>query len=169
MKKASAKASAGKPNPKPKKAGSTAIPAATLEFLPGWAQNLEGDLRQGGTLTVHYDPDRLMGCRGVHNGLPSWELHGFVKFQPGGQLTSGNLVQHVDDATGRVIVPPRPVPLSLDVPTDAASVELWFKNSDVWGCEAWDSKMGENYRFDVQPAATKNAKPAPRKSTKTKK
>lgn len=44
--------------------------------------------------------------------------------------------------------------LTVDVP-DATRVELWFKNTDyTYGeCVAWDSRYGQNYRFDVMLAA----------------
>jgi Family of unknown function (DUF6209) len=41
--------------------------------------------------------------------------------------------------------------LTVEVPTDATKVELWFKNTDNTGCVAWDSRYGQNYWFDVTP------------------
>jgi Family of unknown function (DUF6209) len=39
--------------------------------------------------------------------------------------------------------------LLVDVPRTARAVELWFENTAVPGCQAWDSNFGANYRFDV--------------------
>jgi hypothetical protein len=43
-------------------------------------------------------------------------------------------------------------PLVVEVPAGATQVELWFNNTDNTGCVAWDSRYGQNYRFDVSPA-----------------
>jgi hypothetical protein len=40
-------------------------------------------------------------------------------------------------------------PLIVEVPIDAAKIELWFQNTDHTGCVAWDSRYGQNYWFDV--------------------
>ena len=37
----------------------------------------------------------------------------------------------------------------MKIPASATSAEMWFKNSDVNNCQAWDSNFGGNYRFEV--------------------
>jgi hypothetical protein len=124
---------------------------ATLEFLTGWREILSGPILQGGTLSVRYDPDRTRACRRYHNGLPAWFLFGHVRFSPSGQSHEGALVESFDGLSGRVFDPPRAVPLDVPVPLDATGVELWFQNTDLEMCSAWDSRFGQNYRYDVTP------------------
>ena len=124
-------------------------PEATLSFFVGWCEELHGDLAQGGRLTIEYDPERTPICRRYHGGLPSWDLWGNVRFHPSGQLFSGNLVLHLEGSPPRVIVPPGPILLVVPVPADATQAELWFHNTDVFGCSAWDSRFGQNYWYDV--------------------
>jgi hypothetical protein len=124
-------------------------PEATLRFVVGWHEELDGDLAQGGRLTIEYDPERTLGCRGYHAGRPGWDLWGNVRFHPSLQLFSGNLVLHFEGSPPQVIVPPRPIPLAVPVPADATEAELWFENTDVFGCSAWDSRFGQNYWYDV--------------------
>jgi hypothetical protein len=83
--------------------------------------------------------------------LPAWFLFGHVRFSPSGQTREGALVEHFDGLSGRVLDPPRAVPLDVPVPLDATGVELWFQNTDLGLCSAWDSRFAENYRFDVTP------------------
>src|SRR5215210_3743202 len=111
-------------------------PEATLSFFLGWHEEQHGDLAQGGRLTIEYDPERTPICRRHHGGLPSWDLWGNVRFHPTGQLFSGNLVLHLEGSPPHVIVPPRPIPLTVPVPADATQAELWFQNTDVFGCSA---------------------------------
>jgi hypothetical protein len=124
-------------------------PEATLSFFVGWREEQHGDLAQGGRLTIEYDPERTPICRRNHAGLPSWDLWGNVRFHPSGQLFSGNQVLHLEGSPPRVIVPPRPIPLAVPVPADATQAELWFHNTDVFGCSAWDSRFGQDYWYDV--------------------
>jgi hypothetical protein len=124
-------------------------PPAALDFLSGWREVLSGPIVQGGVLTVRYDPDRTRGCRGYHGGMPAWDLIGSIRFHPSGQSHAGNMVQHYEGVTGHVYDPPRPVPLAVPIPLDAERVELWFQNTDLLQCSAWDSRFGQNYWFGV--------------------
>jgi hypothetical protein len=40
--------------------------------------------------------------------------------------------------------------LALDASGD---LQIWFKNNNLWGCNAYDSDFGKNYHFAVQSAA----------------
>jgi Family of unknown function (DUF6209) len=128
--------------------------AASLRFSPGWRQSVEGQLCQGGALRVDYDPSRLIACRRYHGGMPAWDLWGEVRFHPSGERVRADLVAHTANGPGppRVLDPPEPRALEVRVPLDATQAELWFSNTDVMGCTAWDSRFGENYWFDVAAA-----------------
>ena len=109
----------------------------TLRFSKDWSQQQLDDIRAGEQLEIEYDPERLPACRASYRGQPAWNIAAYVRFHPGGEEKSGSVSTK---------------PLRLDVPSGATSVELWFQNSDNTGCVAWDSRFGQNYRFDVQPA-----------------
>jgi len=104
----------------------------------GWAARVDVAPPSDGAFTVVYDPARLPTCRGVKYGLPAWGIVAYLKqgdrfvqqgfVQPPRQLTPGLLHTPVLFAGG-----------------DAKSVELYFFNSDVWGCRAWDSNYGQNF------------------------
>ncbi|HSH58209.1 MAG TPA: DUF6209 family protein [Acidimicrobiales bacterium] len=56
--------------------------------------------------------------------------------------------------SGGMVVGLAPKPVVLKVPLDAERVEMWFRNflsAAVGGgrCEAWDSRFGENYWYDI--------------------
>lgn len=123
---------------------------AALNFHSNWRQSQVGPIRQGELLTINYDPQRLTACRNYHNGMPAWDLSATVRFSPSGETITGNLVQHVG-AHG-VLDPPKPVPLAVRIPADAIGAELWFQNSSVFGCSAFDSQFGSNYHFTVDRA-----------------
>jgi len=134
----------------------TAQPAAseaTLQFLVGHEiQNR--DITQNGTLTLIYDPDRLTNIRGTHNGFPSWDIIGTVRFHPGLETYSSSLVQKVKIVNGSHVLlhPPEPLPFKIEIPRDAMAVEMWFLNTGIFGEQAWDSRYGLNYWFGVAQA-----------------
>jgi Family of unknown function (DUF6209) len=123
---------------------------AVLSFQTDWRQSQLGPIRQSELLTINYDPQRLPNCRGYHGGIPAWDLFTTLRFSPSGETTSGLLLQH----TGRdgVLDPPRAIPFSLRVPADATGAEVWFHNTNVFGCSAFDSQFGQNYHFAVDRA-----------------
>jgi hypothetical protein len=128
-------------------------PFANLQFQPGWNEVLIGDLAQGGQLKIDYDPARLTGCRRYHGGMPAWDIWGYVRLHPNGPLYKENMVRHLDGTPPKqqVLDPPMPKPLEVSVPIDATQVELWFNNTDIIMCSAWDSRFGHNYWYDVSP------------------
>lgn len=125
----------------------------TLWFDEGWGETSYGELRQGGYLELHYDIDRLPGCRGTHNGYPAWDIEANVKFLPGGQLVTGSVRQFVSEY-GRPTNEASDLPLVVRIPDDAWEVEIWFRNYSGAGssCVTWDSNEGANYHFEVWPA-----------------
>jgi len=127
----------------------------TLDFGLGWRTSQRGALVAGGQAVITYAIDRLPDCRGTHNGYPAWDLVASVRFSPGGQVVEGS-VRGFDSPNG---VPNDAgavgVPFTFDVPAGATSAEVWFRNFTGAGsnCEQYDSNLGANYRFTVEPRA----------------
>lgn len=116
--------------------------AATITFDGSWKESVSGTLQKGKTVRVVYDAGRLTACRGEINGGPGWAITGFWRigdgplrtFEAGGLSPSGGANQA----------------LLLDASGD---LQVWFHNTSVWGCSAYDSNFGANYHFGVAPAA----------------
>lgn len=160
-------ASPGKKTPAPirdtfsQKSGGVTRPASPPEywavnakgavrFESGWRSSTNGELVAGGKLTLDYDPARST-LRHTHNGFPAWGVTAYVRFEPGGKLTEGPVVQF-ESPGGRPIGNPKSQPLTVEIPKGTTAVEVWFRN---WTgadspSEAWDSNFGRNYRFDVR-------------------
>jgi hypothetical protein len=134
--------------PKPKaprrsraKATTTAADAPTtavLAFKSDWQQEQEGSITAGGTFTVRYEPARFAGAR---------EIVGFARFLPGGQVRHATLLRPKRPA--RKTAEPVVAAADIPVPPETRLVELWFQSTDESGAIVWDSRFGENYRFDV--------------------
>ena len=126
-----------------------------ISFLDSWQDYLSGPLRQGAYLLVDYDLNRLPDCRGTHNGYPAWEMVAHARFTPGGELRSGSVVAF-ENVMGQPTNTARTEALKIKIPLDATAVELWFENRSGAGsdCQVWDSRYGENYRYEIWPAVT---------------
>ncbi|HEU0034290.1 MAG TPA: DUF6209 family protein [Kofleriaceae bacterium] len=107
---------------------------AKLVFAADFSERREGVLAPGGELTIAYDTNRLTTCRNSQAGLPRWDITAHVVFSPGGERRDVS----VRDGAPTIAVSPT-----------AQSVTLWFENTSVSGCQAWDSNLGANYTFDV--------------------
>lgn len=107
---------------------------AQLVFDASFQQHRDGVLAPGGTVTVVYDTQRLTTCRNSQAGHPLWDITAHLQFSPGGQRR---------DASVRDTSP------TIAVPSDARSVDVWFENTAIPGCQAWDSNNGANYHFDA--------------------
>jgi hypothetical protein len=110
---------------------------AVLAFLEGWRELQTGDITAGGSLVVRYEPSRFAAT-------PVKEIVGFAKFLPGGQVRHATL-------RGRAARTKKPAPRAAEiaVPPETRHVELWFQCVGESGEVVWDSRFGENYRFDV--------------------
>lgn len=125
-----------------------------IEFLAGWTQAQHGALVAGGALSVRYDPARLTACRSTHNGYAGFGIQGKVRFSPGGEvLDLGRL--SFSGPMGQPTLTPTWMPFEVSIPARATAAEMWFVNTDVSGCQAYDSNFGSNHRFEVlaQPPA----------------
>ncbi len=128
-------------------------PRAAVGFLAGWTEVQHGAIVQGGTLRLEYDPARLAECRASYTFAPAWDIEAQGRFLPGGQTFSGSVVAFATTETGLRLDRPSPGALEVEVPRDATAVEVWFRNWSAMSspCEAWDSRFGDNYRFEVLP------------------
>jgi len=117
--------------------------AGTITFGADFEEKVSGRLEKGKKVRVVYDPARLTACRGEQNGRPAWSITGYWRigegpvrsFEAGGHSPSGGTAEPV---------------LALDA---SGPLQIWFQNTSVWGCSAYDSDFGNNYRFAVSAAA----------------
>jgi hypothetical protein len=114
----------------------------TLHFKGG-TESVVGTPSSGQALAVDYDPGRLLTCRSTYNGYQAWSISVHYRFD-GGPITTASVTQ---SAQYNTIAPLTAV---LTAPPGAHAVEMWFENNDVNGCQAWDSKYGQNYSFTLQ-------------------
>jgi len=112
---------------------------ATVIFDADGAPRVEGTVAPGGTLRVRYNPARLASCRGEQGGVAQWAITGYWRVN-GGEAQSL--------AVAGLQSSPSP---SITLPRVTGTVELWFQNTNRWGCVGWDSAWGNNYRFDLRP------------------
>ena len=115
--------------------------APTLHFRwPDWSEDQSAPLVAGGDVLVDYDIRRLSICRQDYNGLQSWDVVAWYRFD-GGAASSASVTTAVTPYQ-RVQAPAR-----IATPTGAQAMDLWFENTDRTGCDTWDSAYGANYHF----------------------
>src|SRR5215471_3898863 len=119
-----------------------------LQFFPDGQQSMDREILRGATLGIDYAPARLTGCRRSWRGAEVWDIEAFVRFHPRGDLTRGSVMERISDGLVSSLIPKR---LNVAVPSDTTKIEMWFHNfAEIGGqCDAWDSRFGENYWFDV--------------------
>jgi hypothetical protein len=113
-----------------------------LTFADDFSEAASGPLIAGDTIRVAYDVDRLTTCRGSTNGSEVWSITGWAKF--GTAAPKQFALTRLE--AGRVVG----LQADVEIPSSASSVELWFTNTNRWGCNAYDSNEGANYAFDVE-------------------
>src|SRR4051812_30871566 len=113
-----------------------------LTFSEDFSEKASGPLVAGSTISISYDLDRITDCRGSTGGSEVWGTTAYVKI---GSTTKELALSRLSN--GKVV----PVEAELQLPSNATSIELWFANSNRWGCIAYDSNNGANYAFDVAP------------------
>lgn len=123
---------------------------ATVRFLAGWEQVQEGQIKRAGPLTIEYDPSRLEHCHTTWRGADIWNITAYVLFSPGGELFQGSVLDPWVE--GGITVGHLPKPFQVTVPEDANQVQIWFRTfyELTSFCEAWDSRFGQNFVFDVK-------------------
>ena len=107
-------------------------PRAFLRLPPAGLPSMAGDLRQGGKLTVEYNPLRAHGH----------VVTAFLRFVPRGPSLSQPCVEVVGGQ-------PRPSPVSVDVPLDAHGVDVWFRRETAG--EPWDGTEQKPWAYPVKP------------------
>jgi Family of unknown function (DUF6209) len=120
-----------------------------LQFLPNWQQSQDGTILRGGALAVKFAPERLSACRNSMRGAELWDIEAVAKFYPRGELVRSSLIQRM--SRDGIVTTSAPRDLELAVPSDSRKIEMWFHNFAELGgrCDAWDSRFGDNYWFDV--------------------
>jgi hypothetical protein len=124
---------------------------ATIRFLSGWQQVQEGEIKRSGALVLDYDPSRLEQCHITWRGADIWDITAYVLFNPGGQLEQGPVLREIRQGDYGMVVGHAPQVFEVSVPADATGVEIWFRTWNYISgvCEHWDSRYGQNYRFNV--------------------
>lgn len=122
---------------------------AAVRFGSAWPPLTEGAIRRGERLSIEFDPNRVGGCRRNWHGAEVWDIEGFVRVHPRGEVVHASLMERLLE--GGVVTTLAPRPWHLVVPKDTRQLEVWFHNFiEVGGrCDAWDSRYGENYWLDV--------------------
>jgi len=121
-----------------------------ITFTADWRQWPHGGLVPGATVAISYDPNRLPNERSTYNGVPTWSIVAFHQFAPNGPVFSKPL----DAPTGQVVqrysddpVEATMMTTSIEIPSDAEELILWFLNTGRSGQQFWDSDYGANYVF----------------------
>ena len=131
-----------------------ATAGARLRFLTGWRTIREGVLKAGGAVVIEYDPERLTRFRGTMRGAQMWDIEINVAIHPRGGIVRGSVMEKIRAGEHGMITRLVPKPYQLEIPRDATRLEIWFRNyqGGTEPGEAWDSRFGQNYVFDVEPA-----------------
>jgi hypothetical protein len=114
----------------------------TVTFAEDFSETTDGPLVAGHRVRIRYDLERATACRGFTNGSDAWGVSGSASFD-GGDPVVFEVSRIVDGTTTAVTS-------ELAIPHGASRVELWFENTDVFGCHAFDSNEGANYAFAIE-------------------
>jgi hypothetical protein len=113
---------------------------ALLSFTADWQiVHTGGPMVAGNDVEVAYASERLTGCRGEQNGEPAWAITGYHTLN-GGPVGSFEAGGH-SPSQGT-----EPPVFTVEASGDLA---LWFHNTSVWGCSAYDSNYGANWHVPV--------------------
>ncbi|MDB4945977.1 MAG: hypothetical protein JWP97_5511 [Labilithrix sp.] len=119
--------------------------AGTITFGADFKVQTIGILQRTKKVRIAYDASRLPTCRGDFMGNPGWSVGGFWRMGDAGEV-------HAFEVAGF-----SPTGGHGDGPVltlaQAGELQVWFQNTSRWGCSAFDSDFGKNYRFAVKPAA----------------
>lgn len=113
--------------------------APVIRFKSDWTTSVDGLVHAGEDVLVAYDAARVT-CRSSYNGNEAWGLTLSASIDHGAS-SSQDLAKPVLSrralGLGRVTLP-----------HGSHHLEIWFENTDTYGCHAWDSRYGANYVFD---------------------
>jgi hypothetical protein len=136
-----------------------AASVATIQFLGDWRQEQQGAVERGGELVIEYDKRRSPHCFAMWRGAEFGDIVAYIRFHPRGEIFSGSVVAPVRSSENPpgMVTGHMPVPLKLSVPSDSTQAEIWFHNfyQTSSHCDAWDSRFGENYWFEIGGAAAR--------------
>ncbi|MGE0784643.1 MAG: DUF6209 family protein [Sandaracinaceae bacterium] len=116
---------------------------STITFDADFAETVTGPLSPGRVLAIDYDPARMPCGGGLAGGGPAWTITMHWRVD-GGDVTAQPILGH-EPAPGtnrRELVLP-----------EGSELEVWFESTSAFGCHAWDSDFGANYRFALDDAA----------------
>lgn len=113
-----------------------ALTTSRIVFTAGWEENVEGKLRAGDAIELVFDESRLASCRGEQNGIPQWAITAYYRVD-GGEIHTVPVAGL--NAGSSVAI----------VPSTKGTLEIWFEETNRWGCHAYDSNLGENYSFTL--------------------
>jgi hypothetical protein len=126
---------------------------AAIRFLGNWQQQQEGAIERGGRLKIVYDKARSPRCFANWRGAEFGDITVNIRFHPRGDLVSGSVVAPVREGQNRPgpVIGHVPMPFECQVPSDATRAEMWFHNfyQTTSRCDAWDSRFGDNYWFEI--------------------
>jgi len=118
--------------------------AADLEFMNRpYKHELFASLIAGQTFTLKYDPQRLGNCTSMNRMYQSFTV-AYYRFD-NGPIENTESFNAVREST-----------VTISVPKDVQSLEIWFKNYTLASptaaavCESYDSDFGRNYHFEIQ-------------------
>lgn len=132
--------------------GEAQQPAAKVQFLADWRESANGSFRRSAPVTIEYDPARLPHCRQQWRGAEVWNIEAAVRVHPRGEIVKGSVLKaRREPPEIGLIVAMNPAPFVVVVPADTTRLEMWFHNFSEASsrCDAWDSRFGDNYWFDV--------------------
>jgi len=125
------------------------VVATVLEFDVSYGEALSGPLVAGDRVLIRYAPERLPQCRSTSGGADGWGISGFL-------VTERSPIPRPFPVTelqgGKAVA----VDALVEIP-EADHIELYFQVTDVYGCTAYDSDFGQNYRFAVEQSPAEAA------------
>lgn len=121
--------------PLPESSDLSTPPNASLFLGPEWQQYQQGPLYLGGEVQLSVDPSRFPTC---------------------GTLGTVTAFLRAEDGQVTEVVLDQGEPGEYRwgaswLPVQGGTLEIWLRSSRDDGCEEWDSRFGENYRFDLTP------------------
>jgi hypothetical protein len=112
-------------------------PRPVIHFGGDWQNRVDGAVGPG-TVLVDYDLSRAQ-CHGSQYGSDAYAVTMYTSID--GDTPQPQTITTLVD--GRNFATPRYVSL----PQGDHTLAIWFENTDVFGCHAWDSNYGNNYSF----------------------